>query len=52
MHMHGVSAFLYLPMIEQDVAMRAISSAVANGRQRLVSSSPSISGIDEVEASL
>jgi DNA-binding NarL/FixJ family response regulator len=52
MHMNGVSAFLYLPMIEQDAAMRAISAAVANGRQRYVPSSPSISRIDEVEASL
>jgi DNA-binding NarL/FixJ family response regulator len=52
MHMNGVSAFLYLPMIEQDMAMRAVSSAVASGRERYVPSSPIISGIDEVEASL
>ena len=52
MHMNGVSAFLYLPMIEQDAALRAISSAVAHGRPHYVPSSPSTSIIDEVEASL
>jgi CheY-like chemotaxis protein len=52
MHMSGVSAFLYLPMMEPDTAVRAIASAVAHGRQRYVASSPSTSRIDEVEASL
>lgn len=52
MHVSEVSAFLYLPMIEQDDVMRAVSSAVENGRQRYVPSSPITSRIDEVEASL
>jgi DNA-binding NarL/FixJ family response regulator len=51
-HIRGISAFLYLPMIEQEDAMRAVSSAVASGRQRYVPSSPATSRIDEIEASL